>query len=379
MNYLIKGMTLLASVALFVSCSKDDDPQNPPILVNTDGFTKGVFVLSEGNYAGETGKLGFISPDGSFADSIYRKANSTNVTTPVTRRLGNVMQDLFLADGKVYMIAQNGERTMDGKTVFENSGMLFVCDQRTLGVERTYLSTDLKELQMPTNLAVVGNQIYIRDDKGIYVLDRTTGALTFVDGTEGAQSTRMAVVGTAVFALTNGSKILSLINGRVAGEKQLDVKPNGIVRSYDQKLWVSTTKSQILKVTPALEVEETHTLEGSKGVSRGWGSSSGFAASRDTLYFSNADFDLYRHIYSQNKTEKIADIKSFAPRGTQYYNSVAVDPASGLVYFATAEYGPSYLVDNTILALDPKTNYQVAHRYDSQTAFPAGIYATASF
>ena len=35
-----------------------------------------------------------------------------------------------------------------------------------------------------------------------------------------------------------------------------------------------------------------------------------FSAKDDIIYFSNAGFKLYRHIFSQNETEEVADIKS---------------------------------------------------------------------
>lgn len=70
-------------------------------------------------------------------------------------------------------------------------------------------------------------------------------------------------------------------------------------------------------------------------IGAGWGVAPAFSAKDDIVYFSNAGFNLYRHIFSQNKTEKVANIKDYVEDAGTYYNSLGVDPVSGEVYFAT--------------------------------------------
>ena len=67
-------------------------------------YRDGVFVLNEGNMTSENGFLTFISSKGEVTDSAYYKANGSS--------LGNVTQSLFIADKKMYIISQNGNRML---------------------------------------------------------------------------------------------------------------------------------------------------------------------------------------------------------------------------------------------------------------------------
>lgn len=106
---------------------------------------------------------------------------------------------------------------------------------------------------------------------------------------------------------------------------------SGIAKAYDENLWVSCTNpASINKVNPLDYTVESHALDVSIGA--GWGVAPAFSAKDDIVYFSNAGFNLYRHIFSQNKTEKVANIKDYVEDAGTYYNSLGVDPVSGEVY-----------------------------------------------
>ena len=82
----------------------------------TARFTSGAFLLSEGNFGNETGTLTYIDASKQFVlDSAYIRVNGT--------KLGNVCQDMTFANGKVYIISQNGP--MNG-----GEGLLTIADAR---------------------------------------------------------------------------------------------------------------------------------------------------------------------------------------------------------------------------------------------------------
>ena len=98
-------------------------------------YRDGVFVLNEGNMTSENGFLTFISPKGEVTDSVYYKVNGSS--------LGNVTQSLFIADKKMYIISQNGNR-MNG------DGLLVVADAETLKKVAAY-NDELADLSWPTH------------------------------------------------------------------------------------------------------------------------------------------------------------------------------------------------------------------------------------
>src|SRR5690554_1253293 len=65
------------------------------------GYTAagGVFVLNEGNMTTENGSLIYIDPNGQVFDKVYNNENGTS--------LGNVTQDMFIDDDKMYINSQN--------------------------------------------------------------------------------------------------------------------------------------------------------------------------------------------------------------------------------------------------------------------------------
>ena len=89
--------------------------------------------------------------------------------------LGNVCQDLFISDNKMYILSQNGAKN-------GGEGLLTIANATSLEKEKVYDNTTLS---WPSNLAVVGENLYIRDNNGVYMLDTSTEVLTFVEGTEG--------------------------------------------------------------------------------------------------------------------------------------------------------------------------------------------------
>lgn len=296
-------------------------------------------------------------------DSVYYRVNGT--------LLGNVCQDLFIADGKIYILSQNGAKN-------GGEGKLVIADAKTLEKEKVY-NNELSGLSSPSHLAVIGNDIYIRDSNGVHILNTSTNELTNIDNSKGVAKNRMIVIGDKVFAM-NGKNINVLQNKAIVETIAVTGSLSGLAKAYDGNLWAScTSPNQIMKINPSdYSIIETHDLD--NGISNGsWGAAPAFSAKEDTLYFSNGGFNLYRHIFKENKTETVANIKESIPDAQMYYNSLGVNPVSGEVIMATLKgYGQDYKI-NDIAIFDFSKTPALQHDYKGKNSFPAGVYFTYNF
>lgn len=165
-----------------------------------DGFTDplGVFILNEGNMTTENGSLIFISSAGQVFNNIYANVNG--------KELGNSAQDLFIKDGKMWILSQNGKKSSVG-TTFDNEGLLVVADAGTMKRIDVYDEVLRKEdgsykLSWPTHLAVLNDEnVFIRDNGGVHHFNSKTGELTLIPETRGAAKNRMAVANDKVFVI----------------------------------------------------------------------------------------------------------------------------------------------------------------------------------
>lgn len=361
----MKKYFVFVAVALclgFTSCSDDEPMEGQEEMTS---YQDGTFVLNEGNMSNETGTLVYISPKGVVTDSAYYRVNKT--------LLGNVCQDLFIANQKIYIISQNGARN-------GGEGLLTVANAATLKKEVVYNDEFSGTLSMPSNLAVVGNTIYIRDNKGVYQFNTSSKELTFVNGSTGALKNRMAVVGDKVFVPANRS-VYVIQNGTIVHTISMPGTVSGVVKAKDGNLWVSctTTPAKIQKVNPA-NYTTLQTNELDVKVGAGYGASPGISAKGDTLYFSNATTKIYRHIFSTKETTYLTDVKDHIENAGVVYNNLAVNPVSGEVFFNTIKgYGMNYLInDITVFNFEGATPALKAD-YKNLNSFPAGIYFTYDF
>ena len=209
------------------------------------------------------------------------------------------------------------------------------------------------------------------------MLDTSTEVLTFVEGTRGALKNRMAVVGDKAFVMGN-KQLFVIQNGTVIHTVSFESALSGVAKTYDGNLWVSCTKpASIIKVSPVdYKTIDSHTLNVSIGA--GWGVAPAFSAKDDIIYFSNAGFKLSRHIFSQNETEEVADIKEYVEDAGIYYNSLGVDPVSGEVYFATLKGYADYKT-NDIAIFDFNKTPALQFDIKNKNSFPAGVFFTENF
>ena len=326
-------------------------------------FTKGAFLLNEGNRTNETGTITYVDVDKKvILDSAYIHVNGT--------KLGNVCQDLTFANDKVYIISQNGQRN-------GGEGLLTIAKAGTLEKIKVFNDATLAK-EWPTHIAVIEDRIYLRANNGIHV-GTENGGFKLIAGTEKAQMLRMAVIGQRVFATTSDKKLLMIQGDQVVKELLLAEKATGLALADDGNLWVAISNqgsnNQILKVSadPAdFKIIDSNVL--TESTSAGWGSTSAIFATGNTIYFSGATTTIRKHDFAAKTTSVFANIldTKYAPELKTFYNSLGVDPKTGYVYYSGIKgFGEDYKINST-LVLDPQGNVLV--KKDNTNSFPAGWY-----
>ena len=329
-------------------------------------FTKGAFLLNEGNRTNETGTITYVDVDKKvILDSAYIHVNGT--------KLGNVCQDLTFANDKVYIISQNGQRN-------GGEGLLTIAKAGTLEKIKVFNDATL-EAKDPTHIAVIDSRIYLRAGDGVY-LGTEDGSFKIIAGTEKAQKLRMATIGQRVFVSTSDKKLLMIQGDRVVQTLALDEKATGLALADDGNLWVSISKdgnnNQILKVSadPAdFKILDKQTITPSL---HNYTTASVIQAYGNSLYFGVAAWGKPVSIQKYDFTAKTNTLfvnlqeSSYASEMKTYYNSLGVDPKTGYIYYAGIKgFGKDYKTNMTFV-LDPQGNVLV--KKDNTNSFPAGWY-----
>lgn len=361
LSLLFGKLCLIACMAIpvFTSCNDDDNDIPEPQLP----YSKGTFVLNERSADNASGNLIFISPENEITTDAYYTVNKSH--------LGSACQDLFIANGKMYIISQNG--TEDGMLVIANAG--------TLKKEEAFSKEDLSELNFPTHIAVVGDNAYIRDGEGIYLLKLASKELTFIEGSKGALQNRMAVAQGKTFAMTSDG-ILVLQNGTILKKIVLESTPTGILKASDGNLWVAINAPAKIKKISSSDysvIKENEIGEGF-GLSAGWGSTPAISAKGEMIYFGNNETKIYRHNFTTGETQLMVNVPDHVENAEITYNTLAVNPTNGDVYVNTIKgYGVDFTTNNISVFNFENGNSTLVNNYQDLTAFPAGVFFTYSF
>ena len=355
--------------------------------INTDGETSasepvevygkykyGTFVLNEGRlWKGIMGTLTFISPKGVVTDSAYFKENGG--------LLGMTTQDLYIKNNKLYIISQNGGN--DG-------GFLTIVNAETLKKIRNF-QDELTSLRNPSHLVVLDDDdIYMRDLDGIYRFTPSTNSLTFIDGSTGANKSTMAIANEKIFA-AQGSNLLVIESGKDAVSKTIAIsgKISGVIPSHDGNIWLSCgakgeEAAKIIKLNAKDYTMEEHAIEDATAagiLNGGFFAAPYITAKGDTLYMGSMakPMPVYRHIFSQNKTDYMGDITADVENVMTLYNSVAVHPITGELYANTINaYGRDPENKTCVFNCDDN-KLTLKTTYNGYTVNPAGIFFTYNF
>lgn len=324
----------------------------------TGRFTSGAFLLNEGNFGNETGTLTYIDASKQFVlDSAYIRVNGT--------KLGNVCQDMTFANGKVYIISQNGP--MNG-----GEGLLTIADAKTLEKHKVINDAALAKDQ-PTHIAVIHSRIYLRGNKGIY-RGTEEGSFKLIPGTEKANKLRMVTIGELVIATTSTNKLLVIQDEEVKQTFTLpEGSPSGLALAPDGQLWLSYSKPNTLaKVSVSasgVKILDKHTT--TQSLDKKYTATSAIFARANQIFFTEQSSVIYRHDFSTGETKEIVDVQKVDKQAKMYYNSLGIDPKTGHIYYASFGDYSTYQ-KNVTLVLDH--DGKVLLKREHVNAFPAGFY-----
>ena len=324
----------------------------------TARFTSGAFLLNEGNFGNETGTLTYIDASKQFVlDSAYIRVNGT--------KLGNVCQDMTFANGKVYIISQNGP--MNG-----GEGLLTIADAKTLEKHKVINDATLAK-DWPTHIAVVHSRIYLRGNSGIY-RGTEEGGFKLIPGTEKANKLRMVTIGELVIATTSTNKLLVIQDEEVKQTFTLpEGSPSGLALAPDGQLWLSYSKPNTLaKVSVSasgVKILDKHTT--TQSLDKKYTATSAIFARANQIFFTEQSSVIYRHDFSTGETKEIVDVQKVDKQAKMYYNSLGIDPKTGHIYYASFGDYSTYK-KNVTLVLDH--DGKVLLKREHVNAFPAGFY-----
>ena len=324
----------------------------------TARFTSGAFLLNEGNFGNETGTLTYIDASKKFVlDSAYIRVNGT--------KLGNVCQDMTFANGKVYIISQNGPKN-------GGEGLLTIADAKTLEKHKVINDATLAK-DWPTHIAVVHSRIYLRGNKGIY-RGTEEGSFKLIPGTEKANKLRMVTIGELVIATTSTNKLLVIQDEEVKQTFTLpEGSPSGLALAPDDQLWLSYSKPNTLaKVSVSasgVKILDKHAT--TQSLDKQWTATSAIFARANQIFFTEQKPVIYRHDFSTGETKEIVDVQKVDKQAKMYYNSLGIDPKTGHIYYASFGDWSTYK-KNVTLVLD--TDGKVLLKREHVNAFPAGFY-----
>lgn len=332
-------------------------------------FRHGMFILNEGASGQAPASLLFVSVQGVVEPHAIKTANGDKELLSIPS------QDLFFtADGKLYIVAQNGARLQrfDAETLVRDD-ISFPALNVPLGRPGA--------MNSPSHVAVLDEQnVFIRDNNGIHLFNAVTKAApVLINGTAGANKNRMAVVDGRVFAGC-GNKVVSLEKGGVvAATLDMEAKVTGVIQSYDGALWVSAVGGAgniVAKVHPATlqVIKKNEFAEGS--VSNGSAASPGICALGENIFFSGGGKEVWHHNFSSGTTAKLFNAVDFEPDALQPYATIGIDPRTGAVVMTTMKgFGQNFRVNNVMSFRQGETGvFAMISNLRDLTAFPAGIW-----
>ncbi len=330
-------------------------------------YKYGTFVLNEGNMTSEDGFVTFINPEGEVTNKAFFEENG--------KYLGNALQDMCIANGKIYFVSQNGNRN-------GGEGHFVIANAETLKKEAAYTGDDFA-FNWPAHIAAIGSNVFIQQNDGIVWFNETTGTFKMVENTGSVQKKPMLAFNNKIFA-SAGNNLLVLENKNGNFETKTvncGNKIEGITKADDNHLWIACggTPSSIVKINAEnYSLEDKHDIT-EISLSSGWENSFTTSSKGDSIYMRKG-MTIYRHIFSQNTTEKLVVLNEKLENASMMYNNINVHPTTGEVYANTIKgYGNDYLI-NDISVWNFNGNEPVmTTNLQNYTHFPTGIYFTESF
>lgn len=359
--------------------------------------TEGTFVVCEGNMTSVNGMLVYYDKNGKEYQEVFEQANSG-------MEIGNVVQDMYMANGKIYLLTQNGSN-MNG------AGRFVVCDARTMRMEYA----DPLVIKTPEGKATWPQHLVIVSDTKGYVqyseagMEATSGIceLTLsnkkvevkatVNGTfgkfttVGAIKTRMVYSRGKIYAGCGHSVAIidpasNSIEKRLTYEGQ---QVKGIVKGADGNIWFTlagtftgsqngmpkfTSNPKIIGIDHSGNVvQETEMPSNIKLPVATWSPTVGMCASFTDPYIYFVDTDAFNanSATRYNYTTKTFDVNYISGSET-IYGIMGIHPKTKKLWVGRSSY-----VDSSIYVFDvsgSSPSQEQIYSYPTQKgASPAGM------
>lgn len=387
------------------------DGVNPPVVLGGYASPDGVLILNQGAPRLENGSLTWISPEGTVEQNVYRTVNGSAV--------GNTSQDLYMRNGKIYIMSNNTEVPDLGNSE-PGDGTIVVVDAQTLRREKVFRfdelmfhkpegsleTVDMLPLNTPLeNLAVIDeHNLFLADGQGMFRLDTETGELHLVEGgyhfgnqgqtIETVVGTRgMTVIGDHLYCSGGGfwadTQLLEFTKDRNEVTRSLPLSGefiSGICRTGDHELVVATcgragtTKSYLTFVdTEAMSI----TLEKpiSADISAELMNSSGVTLAGDYLYFAAGTMTVSRISLKTWKVEEYIHVTDDVPGARYLTCNVVADPVKMLLYVSVSDdLNEARTANGNVLIYDCSGDEpRLVQNLENKGSYPVNIYPMSKF
>ena len=384
---------------------------NPPVVLGGYASPDGVLILNQGAPRLENGSLTWISPEGAVEQNVYRTVNGSAV--------GNTSQDLYMRNGKIYIMSNNTEVPDLGNSE-PGDGTIVVVDAQTLRREKVFRfdelmfhkpegsleTVDMLPLNTPLeNLAVIDeHNLFLAEGQGMFRLDTETGELHLVEGgyhfgnqgqtIETVVGTRgMTVIGDHLYCSGGGfwadTQLLEFTKDRNEVTRSLPLSGefiSGICRTGDHEIVVATcgragtTKSYLTFVdTDAMSI----TLEKpiSADISAELMNSSGVTLAGDYLYFAAGTMTVSRISLKTWKVEEYIHVTDDVPGARYLTCNVVADPVKMLLYVSVSDdLNEARTANGNVLIYDCSGDEpRLVQNLENKGSYPVNIYPMSKF
>src|SRR5690625_3520122 len=169
-------LLLLSAIMLFLSCEKDSNDPDEPIIPT---FDKGVIVTCEGAFGSGNATIHYLDPaESTIMADIYQTINQENV--------GDVLQSITFDDRYAYIVVNN-------------SGQIILADRTTFETEGT-----IGGLNAPTEIRLKDEKGYIGNLFNPYIKIADLGQSKVTDSLYAAVSSeKILIEGNTLFILSH--------------------------------------------------------------------------------------------------------------------------------------------------------------------------------
>ena len=319
-----KAVLALGFVLLFTRCEKD----NSSTLQGK--FSKGVFVVNEGNFTHGNASISFYNRDSmKVTNDLFTKVNA--------RPLGDVAQSMAEYNGKYYIVVNNSSKVeVVDKNDFTSLGTITGLDQ-----PRYFLGIDTAKAYIsqwgPDGLT-----------GALAVVNLRTKAVTKTIST-GAGAEKLIQLGSSVYVVNSGGygndSTVAVINpstDQLVTKIKVGYNPVALIADKNSKIWVLCggkwkddysgleKPGTLVKVNPSNNLVEL-TLPFSSMAGSYNRKSLSISANKDVIYYT-----LDGQLYEQSVDNTLLNTSVKISR--EFYN-VAVDPSTSMFYGADQRNG----------------------------------------